>query len=89
MCFLSVHLYGAKQAVMSIRWRDRKSQRQSPYRYLTVCPQGDAEPLVSTLNNLTATIVANAAIVSAGASGGIAVYPDQDTDILRPTRHPS
>jgi hypothetical protein len=54
-----------------------------------VWPQGDAEPLVSTLNNLTATIVANAAIVSAGASGGIAVYPDQDTDILRPTRHPS
>jgi uncharacterized repeat protein (TIGR03803 family) len=50
--------------------------------YLTVWPQGDAKPLVSTLNNPTATIVANAAIVAAGTSSGIAVYPDEDTDLV-------
>jgi hypothetical protein len=50
--------------------------------YLTVWPQGDAKPMVSTLNNPTATLVANAAIVAAGSSGGIAVYPDQNTDLV-------
>ena len=43
--------------------------------YLTVWPAGRLQPLVSTLNNPTATIVANAAIVPAGAGGAIAVYP--------------
>ena len=50
--------------------------------YLTVWPQGGAKPVVSTLNNPTATIVANAAIVPAGSSGGIAVYPDENTDLV-------
>ena len=50
--------------------------------YLTVWPQGATKPLVSTLNNPTATIVANAAIVPAGSSGGIAVYPDENTDLV-------
>jgi hypothetical protein len=37
---------------------------------------------VSTLNNPTATAAANAAIVPAGAAGGISVYPSDDTDLL-------
>ena len=53
-----------------------------PLGYLTVWPQGQSKPLVSTLNNLTATIVANAAIVPAGTGGGIATYPDQNTQLV-------
>ena len=50
--------------------------------YLTVWPEGESRPLVSTLNNLTGTIVANAAIVPAGTGGAIAVYPDANTDLV-------
>ena len=50
--------------------------------YLTVWPQGGSQPVVSTLNNLTATIVANAAIVPAGTGGGIATYPSGNTQLL-------
>jgi len=53
-----------------------------PLGYLTVWPQGETKPTVSTLNNLTATTVANAAIVSAGTGGGIAVFPSNDTDLV-------
>jgi YVTN family beta-propeller protein len=49
--------------------------------YLTVWPTGQTKPLVSTLNNLTATYVANAAIVPAGTSGSIAVFPSDNTDL--------
>ncbi len=50
--------------------------------YLTVWPEGQTQPVVSTLNNPTATDVANAAIVPAGTSGGIAVYPFNSTDLI-------
>jgi DNA-binding beta-propeller fold protein YncE len=50
--------------------------------YLTVWGQGGSQPVVSTLNNLTATIVANAAIVPAGTAGGIAVYPSGNTQLV-------
>ncbi len=50
--------------------------------YLTIWPQGEPKPTVSTLNNLTATLVANAAIVPAGTGGGVAVYPDETTDVV-------
>jgi hypothetical protein len=50
--------------------------------FLTVWPEGQAQPGVSTLNNPTATIVANAAIVPAGADGGVAVFPNNTTDLL-------
>jgi YVTN family beta-propeller protein len=53
-----------------------------PLGYLTVWPVGLNQPVVSTLNNPTATIVANAAIVPAGSSGAIAVYPDQNTQLV-------
>jgi hypothetical protein len=50
--------------------------------YLTVWGQGGSQPVVSTLNNLTATIVANAAIVPAGTGGGIATYPSGNTQLV-------
>jgi hypothetical protein len=53
-----------------------------PLGYLTVWPEGGQKPVVSTLNNLTATIVANAAVVPAGTDGGIATYPDQNTQLV-------
>ncbi|MGA3213240.1 MAG: Ig-like domain-containing protein, partial [Terriglobales bacterium] len=49
--------------------------------YLTVWPQGETKPLVSTLNDPTGTVVANAAIVPAGTSGGVAVYPSDATNL--------
>ena len=50
--------------------------------YLTVWPTGQTQPLVSTLNNQTATIVANAGIVPAGTGGSIAVFPSDNTDLV-------
>jgi hypothetical protein len=51
--------------------------------YLTVWPQGDTQPVVSTLNDPTGTVVANAAIVPAGlTSGEVAVYPSSTTNLL-------
>jgi len=50
--------------------------------YLTVWPAGQLQPMVSTLNNPTATVVANAAIVPAGSGGAIATYADQDTQLI-------
>ncbi len=53
-----------------------------PLGYLTVWPAGSRQPTVSTLNNPTATTLANAALVPAGASGAIAVYASQDTQLI-------
>ena len=50
--------------------------------YLSVWPAGDTQPVVSTLNNPTATVVANAAIVPAGTDGDIDVYAFNTTDLL-------
>ena len=50
--------------------------------YLTVWPQGQVQPLVSTLNDPTGTIVANAGLIPAGIGGGIATYPTADTDLV-------
>jgi uncharacterized repeat protein (TIGR03803 family) len=54
-----------------------------PLGYLEVWPkdQMPANP-VSTLNNLTGTVVANAAIVPAGTGGEITVYPSNNTDLV-------
>ncbi len=51
--------------------------------YLEIWPTGQmpANP-VSTLNNPTGTIVANAAIVPAGSGGEVTVYPSGDTDLV-------
>ncbi len=50
--------------------------------FLSVWPAGDEQPVVSTLNNPTATDVANAAIVPAGTDGAIDVYAYNTTDLL-------
>ena len=53
-----------------------------PLHYLTVWPEGETQPQVSTLNNRTATTVANAAIVPAGSNGGISVYASDSTELV-------
>ncbi len=50
--------------------------------YLTVWPTSYPQPVVSTLNAPTGTVVANAAIVHAGLGGRVAVYPSNDTDLI-------
>jgi outer membrane protein assembly factor BamB len=50
--------------------------------YLTVWPTGESRPTVSTLNDVPGTIIANAAIVTAGTSGDVSVYPSSDTDLV-------
>ncbi len=42
--------------------------------YLTVWPEGEPQPVVSTLNDNTGTVVANAAIVPAGSASATAFY---------------
>ena len=53
-----------------------------PLHYLTVWPEGQTQPQVSTLNNGTATTVANAAIVPAGSGGGISVYASDSAQLV-------
>jgi hypothetical protein len=54
--------------------------------YLTIWPSDQAQPLVATLNNPTATVVANAAIVPAavasGEVGDVSVYTYNSTDVI-------
>ena len=51
--------------------------------YLTVWPEGETRPTVSTLNDSTGTVVANAAIVPAGSNQTVAFYPNNNnTDLL-------
>ena len=53
-----------------------------PLGYLTVWPSNQTQPVVSTLNNPTATVVANAAIVPAAPDGDIDVYAYNSTDLI-------
>jgi outer membrane protein assembly factor BamB len=53
-----------------------------PLGYLTVWPSNQNQPTVSTLNNPTATVVANAAIVPAAPDGDIDVYAFNSTDLI-------
>jgi uncharacterized repeat protein (TIGR03803 family) len=50
--------------------------------YMTVWPTGETRPTVSTLNDIPGQIIANAAIVTAGTSGDVSVYPTNDTDVV-------
>jgi hypothetical protein len=50
--------------------------------FLTSWPTGIAQPLVSTLNDPTGTIVANAAIVPSGTGGSINVFVTDQTDLI-------
>src|SRR5271165_2895000 len=53
-----------------------------PLGYLTVWPAGQSQPLVSTLNAPTGTVVANAAIVPAGTGGDIDVFASNNSDLV-------
>ena len=50
--------------------------------YLSTWPGDKPQPLVSTLNSWTGTVVANAAIVPAGQDGSINVYASNATDLV-------
>ena len=50
--------------------------------YLTVWPKGETQPTVSTLNDNTGTIVANAAIVPAGSQNATAFYAHSNSTNL-------
>ena len=91
------YLHGTRERDFPVLWSDcqvpHNAQAYSinftvvpwqgkPLGYLSVWAAGSNQPVVSTLNNPTATVVANAAIVPAGVGGAIAVYPDQDTDLI-------
>jgi hypothetical protein len=53
-----------------------------PLDYLTLWPSDQGRPDVSTLNNPTATVVANAAIVTAAANGDVSVFAYNTTDLI-------
>ena len=50
--------------------------------YLSTWPAGQTQPVVSTLNDLQGQVIANAAIVPAGTSGGISVYVSDSTNLV-------
>jgi uncharacterized repeat protein (TIGR03803 family) len=50
--------------------------------YLSIWPSDQQQPVVSTLNNPTATAVANAAIVPAAANGDVSVFTLNSTDVI-------
>jgi len=53
-----------------------------PLSYLTVWPDGSAQPYVSTLNSWDGAVVANAAIVPAGTGGVIDVFATNATQVI-------
>ncbi len=53
-----------------------------PVGYLTAWPTGESRPIVSTLNDPTGTVEANAAIAPAGTGGNINVYVTDATDLV-------
>jgi hypothetical protein len=57
------------------------TQPGGPAAHLTTWPAGLAMPDVSALN-FSGSIVANAAIVPAGANGYISIYANFPTDVL-------
>ncbi|HLJ49984.1 MAG TPA: alkaline phosphatase family protein [Bryobacteraceae bacterium] len=50
--------------------------------YLSIWPAGQTQPVVSTLNSFDGRIVANAAIVPAGTSGGISLFASDATNVI-------
>ena len=50
--------------------------------FLTLWPSGQAQPLVSTLNALDGSVVANAAVVPAGSSGAVSAYVTDLCDLI-------
>ncbi len=50
--------------------------------YVTSWPTGQPQPLVSTLNSLDGTVLANAAIVPAGTNGEVSFFAANTTDLV-------
>ena len=50
--------------------------------YLTAWPTGSAQPIVSTLNSIDGTVLANAAIVPAANDGSVSFFATNDTDLV-------
>jgi hypothetical protein len=50
--------------------------------YLTAWPAGSGVPIAATLNSPGGIVIANAALVPAGASGAINLYASDDTDVV-------
>ena len=50
--------------------------------FLTLWPSDESQPVASTLNAPTGTVVANAAIVPPGSDGGILAYVTDDSDLI-------
>jgi hypothetical protein len=53
-----------------------------PVAYLTVYPTGESLPVVSTLNDPTGTVLANATIAPAGTGGSIEAFVTQTTNLV-------
>jgi hypothetical protein len=53
-----------------------------PLGFFAAWPAGQTQPPVSTLNAVTGAVTANAAIVAAGASGGVTVFASNDSDLV-------
>ncbi|HXN48779.1 MAG TPA: hypothetical protein VN893_19165, partial [Bryobacteraceae bacterium] len=53
-----------------------------PLGFLTLWPAGQAQPEVSTLNSPDGIVVANAAIVPAGAGGAVNLFVTGQTDVI-------
>jgi len=53
-----------------------------PVGYITIWPAGGSQPVVSTLNDYTGTVVANAAIVPAGSQQQTSVFSPDQTNLL-------
>ena len=51
-------------------------------QYLTAWPTGSAQPFASTLNSWDGAVVANVAILPAGAGGAISVYVTNRTQVI-------
>lgn len=73
---------GANPAAYSLNYTVVPNPSGQSLAYLTTWPKGEPQPTVSTLNNPTATIVANAAIVPAGTGGDIEVYTTNSTTLI-------
>lgn len=54
----------------------------APLGFVTIWPTGQPQPTVSTLNSLDMRVKANAAIVVAGAAGGVSVFVAGATDVV-------
>lgn len=55
---------------------------RGPLSFLTLWPNGQPRPSVSTLNSFDGRVVANAALVPAGANGAITVFVTDATDVI-------